>query len=122
MVKYLTGLLIKRTKTKEFEFEITRGLETCFQSKSNKVKTFEYIIEAKTILTSTLHKNGRIIMINNYEKYLENCSHWDSEIEIINSYTLNKHEVINCLNIAIENYKKRIDDFTKGEESLILFK
>ena len=113
-IKFCTGILIKRKKNQDLEFEITKGLEICHQIESNRIKIFKYLIEEKNILNSNIHKYAKNFMEDRYLKYFMKGSHWNSKNQLLKSTILTDFEIKQCAQTAIKNYKKYIEDSTKN--------
>ena len=114
LIKYSTGILIIREKTPDLEFEITVGLEYCFQNKSDKLKIFEYLVKEKNILYSNIHKYAKNNMVNRYYDFFSKGSHWNPQNKMLKSSILTDFEIRDCAQIAMEKYKKYIDDSNRG--------
>ena len=114
--KFCTGLLIHRENNQELEYEITKGLELSFQTKSDKINLFEYLIKEKNILRSSIYEYAKEFMVKRYFDYYQNGSHWNSKNYILKSSILTENEIQKCAKIAMNNYKKYIDDSLRNIE------
>ena len=113
-IKFCTGILIKRDKNQDLEFEITKGLEICHQIESNKIKVFKYLIDEKNIIYSNIHKYAKKFMEDRYLKYFKKGYHWNSKNQLLKSSILTDFEIKQCAQTAIKSYRKYIDDSTKN--------
>jgi hypothetical protein len=114
IIKFIVGILITREKTPDLEFEMTVGLESCFQNNSDKFKIFEYLVKEKNILYSNIHKYAKNYMIDRYYDFFSKGSHWNPKNKMLKSSILTDFEIKDCAKIAMKKYKKYIEDSNRG--------
>lgn len=114
--KFCAGLLIQRENNQELEYEITKGLEMCYQTKSDKINVFKYLVKEKNILRSSIYEYAKGFMVKRYFDYYLNGSHWNSKNQILKSSILTELEIQKCAKIAMNDYKKYIEDSLRNIE------
>ncbi|MBW8244031.1 hypothetical protein K1F50_14580 [Muricauda oceani] len=114
--KFCLDLLIQREKNQDLEFEIAKGLEMCYQTKSDKIKVFEYLVKEKNILRSSIYQYAKEFMVKRYFDYYLNGSHWNSKNQILKSSILTELEIQQCAKIAMSDYKKHVEDSLRNIE------